>query len=192
MKNLNYLLVLLTGVALVLIGCEQEPLITPSPDNSISTKASGELSDAKHDNNISSRTSSAKLFDMNDRFASETTGANGFGKVSFTQTGGTVEVQLVQVTGLMPNHEYELIVTVDLVTVHTSDCFVSNSSGHWKITNFELPAVFDPGVYRLDLFVTHCHVTVAGSGETGVFLTGLIGRDPLQACQPAVNLTVLP
>lgn len=193
MKILNHLLILLTGVALVLIGCEQEPQITPSSDNSISTKASGELSDAKHDNNISSRTSSAKLFDMNDRFAFEKTGANGFGKVSFTQTGGTIEVKLIQVTGLLPNHEYELIVTVDLVDVYISEGFVSNSSGHWKITNFELPAVFATGVvYRVDLFVTHCHSTDTGVGVSGPFLTGLFMRDPLLSCMPFVNVEVVP
>ena len=34
MKSLNYLLVLLMGVAFALISCEQEPLITPQPSSS--------------------------------------------------------------------------------------------------------------------------------------------------------------
>ena len=142
MKSLNYLSALLTGAALMLTGCEQEP-VNPSSDKSISSQASVEPSNTKQGENISSRTSSAKLFDMNDRFAIEKTGANGFGKVSFTQTGGTIAVKLIQATGLLPNHDYELKVAVGplpngFAAIYTSACISSNPSGHWKITNFEV------------------------------------------------------
>lgn len=170
------LIFMLTLSALFLVGCSIEEV---------------QIMDSSNENLTQSRSSSGELFDMNDRFATEKTGANGFGKVFVTQSGGTIEVKLIQAKGLLPNHEYELQVTFDdFANFYTSACFASNPSGHWKITNFELPANFDPGDYRLDLFVTHCEPTVSGLGDTGEFLTAFFDRDPLLSCMPFVMVTV--
>ena len=178
MKKLTFLLTL---SVLFFVGCNIEEVQTIDEVQTL---------DSSNENLTQSRSSSGELFDMNDRFATEKTGANGFGKVFVTQSGGTIEVKLIQAKGLLPNHEYELQVTVDFENFYTSACFASNPSGHWKITNFELPANFDPGDYRVDLFVTHCEPTVPGDGDTGEFLTAFFDRDPLLSCEPFVIVTV--
>ena len=170
MKNLNYLLVLLTGVALVLIGCEQEPLITPSPDNSISTKASGELSDAKHDNNISSRTGATQI-----------SGLGIFAEPS--------ECELIE------GADFALLLSGDLVgclyvKVESSDCspsgtyreegselFVGTYNGEDGTfqTNYKFEAKFEDCEGLVAEIFGRCqHPIVNGSG-TGVF-EGVKGR----------------
>ncbi len=176
MKKLTYLPTLLMVLGLILMACQgpkTNPLEAPQSDR-------GE---------IISLAKGGPVFDMNDRFATETTGANGFGRVVIIQKNGRIEVDRVQAGGLFPDHAYELNATVDLTSVFTSASVMTNPSGQFKIKHFDLGA-FAPGVYRIDLFITHTHPTVPGSGATGVFLTGLLGRDPLLACQPAPSVTV--
>ncbi len=176
MKNLNYLLVLLTGVALVLIGCEQEPLITPSSDNSISTKASGELSDAKHDNNISSRTGATQI--------------SGLG----------IFAEVADCDFISQGADFALLLSGDLVgclyvTVLISDCspsgtyreegteyFVGTYNGEEEDgtfrTNYKFEAKFegceDGGFLGAEIFGRCQHPIVNGSGD-GVF-AGVKGR----------------
>jgi hypothetical protein len=137
------------------------------------------------------------FFDMNDRFASETTGANGFARIRHTQEG-SIEIAMVQVENLLPNHPYELQVTIQLavpgdftgdIDIVTSGAITTNPDGHLLIKKVDLGSVAK-GDYRLDLFVTHTHSTDPGSGPTGEFLTTLMDRDPLLACQPAPVVTV--
>jgi hypothetical protein len=135
------------------------------------------------------------VFDMNDRFATET-GASGFGKIRVTQEGPVLD--RLHVKKLLPNHLYEVHVTIQLadpgdfsgdVDIVTSGPITSNADGHLKIKNLDLGSP-DSGTYRIDVFVTHPHPTVEGSGPTGEFLTTLLDRDPLLACQPAPVVTV--
>lgn len=137
--------------------------------------------------------------ELNDRFATETfvPSAGGFVKMVMTQDG-SIELALLQARNLEPNHEYEVKVTVQpedcgfdpaCITVVTSLTQTTDSGGHIKLMNLDLGSV-PPGTYRVDIFVTHTHPTVPGSGDTGVFLSGLLDRDPLLACQPAPVVTV--
>ena len=128
-------------------------------------------------------------FDMNDRFATEK-GASGSGEVEVDD--GSVEIK-VEAEGLRPNHAYELKVTIgppgafaptDVVTFGP---VTSDDDGEIE---FEEDLDLAPGAYRLDLFVTHPHPTVAGSGPDGIALTGLFGRDPLLSCAPAPMVTI--
>ncbi len=137
------------------------------------------------------------FFDMNDRFASDTTGANGFARVRHTQEG-SIEIAMVQVENLLPKHSYELQVTIQLadpgdftgdVDIVTSGPITTNPDGHLLIKRVDL-GNFDEANYRLDLFVTHTHPTVPGSPGVGEFLTTLLDRDPLLACEPAPVVTV--
>jgi hypothetical protein len=164
-------------LVLTAISCSLEPATTQQPEDSFASKSI-----------------SGDIFDENDRFATETTNASGFGKVSETQNGGTIEVQLIQAKGLIPNHEYQLQAVVFFgseTEVYTSKPIFSNSSGHWKITNFKLRDDFDTGTYEVHSFVTHCHTTVAGAPGVGEFLTSIFNRDPLLSCEPAINVTVI-
>ncbi len=138
-----------------------------------------------------------ETFDMDDLFATETTGASGFGKVRATQEG-CIEVSGVNAKNLRPDHAYEVTVTIQLavpgdftgdVDIVTSAAITSDADGDLEINDFDLGCL-DPGTYRLDVFVTHIHATVAGSGPTGEFLTTLLDRDPLLACQPAPMVVV--
>lgn len=136
------------------------------------------------------------VFDMNDRFATET-GASGFGKIRVTQ-GGLV-LDRLHVKKLLSDHPYEVQVTIQLadpgdfsgdVDIVTSGSITSNADGHLKIKNLDLGSP-DSGEYRIDVFVTHPHSTVAGSGPVGEFLTTLLDRDPLLACEPFPVVTVV-
>ena len=137
--------------------------------------------------------------DMNARFATETfePSAQGFVRTQLRQTG-SVEVFQVQARNLEPGHDYEVWVTVQLtscgfdpncIDVVSSGTVTANDEGHVKFQNVGLGNL-DAGTYRLDIFVTHNHETVPGAGGTGQFLTLLIGRDPLLACQPAPIVVV--
>ena len=127
-------------------------------------------------------------FAMLDDFATEK-GASGAGKVNLQE--GSVRVR-VDAKGLLPNVDYELNVTIgpqpggftSFVT------FTATSDRHGKI-KFQGDIELDPGMHRLDLFVTHNHPTVVGSGPDGAFITAFIDRDPLLRCAPAVFLTVV-
>ena len=130
-------------------------------------------------------------FDMNDRFAAGTpTGASGSGEVEVDD--GSVEIE-VGAEGLLPNHAYELKVTIGPAggfaptSVVTFGPVTSDDDGEIE---FEEDLGLAPGTYRVDLFVTHIHPTVAGSGPTGAALTALFNRDPLLSCQPAPTVTV--
>ena len=171
MKILNYLLVLLTGVALVLIGCEQEPLITPSPDNSISTKASGELSDAKHDNNISSRTGATQIsgvgfFDEFDDCDFESQGAH-FALLLIGDLEGCLYVT-VESSDCSPSGTYREEGTELFVGTYKGE------SGTFE-TTYKFEAKFEDCPELLGEIFGRCqHPIVNGSG-TGVF-EGVKGR----------------
>ena len=129
-----------------------------------------------------------ETFDMNDRFATET-GASGFGKVRATQEG-CIEVSGVNAKNLRPDHAYEVTVTIQLavpgdftgdVDIVTSDPIISDADGDLEINDFDL-GCFDPGTYRLDVFVTHDHPT--GPDPFG------LDRDILLACQPFPEVVV--
>jgi hypothetical protein len=138
------------------------------------------------------------VFDMNDRFATERYAHSvGLGKVRATQEG-SIEIELVRAINLLPNHSYELQVTIQLadpgdftgtVDIVISDSITTDKNGHLEIKDFNLGS-FGQGDYRLDLFVTHTVSTVSGSAGVGEFLTGLLDRDPLLACEPAPVVTV--
>jgi hypothetical protein len=138
------------------------------------------------------------IVDMNDRFATQTfPGSGGFAKVEVAQEG-SIEVSRLHAKKLAPDHLYEVLVTIQLadpgdfsgdVDIVSSGPITSNANGHLKIKNLDLGS-FDPDTYRVDIFVTHTHATVAGSGPTGAFLSSLLDRDPLLACQPFPVVTV--
>ena len=138
-------------------------------------------------------------FVMHDRFAFETpTGASGSGEVEVDD--GSVEIQ-VEAEGLLPNHPYELKVTIQVVTngppgapsgfgfnpdnIHT---FPATSDDDGEI-EFEEDLVLAPGKWRLDFFVTHTDHPVAGVGSFPG-LTAALGRDPLLSCAPAAIVTI--
>ncbi len=133
-----------------------------------------------------------RAFDMNDRFATET-GAHGTGQVVLTQSGEFV-VKKINAAGLQSGHDYVLTVIISpgggppvAGDVRTSAVVTANRGGavQFKNVNYGALAV---GSYRVDLFVTHDHDTVAG---TNPVLEGILGDvDPLLACQPAVALTM--
>jgi len=127
------------------------------------------------------------VFDMNDRFARET-GASGLGKVRATQQG-SIEIELVRARNLAPNDLFQVAVTVGApdpddftifapVDIVTSSPIKSDANGHLEINNFFV-GDFDPGVYRVDIFVVHAH-------RARPPLT----RDLLLACEPAPIVTV--
>ena len=92
-------------------------------------------------------------FDMNDRFATETTGANGSATVRHTQEG-SIEIKKVLVKNLLPNHPYQLKVTIQLADpgdfsdfdIETSAPITSNANGHLVINKFNVGS-FAPGDY---------------------------------------------
>lgn len=137
--------------------------------------------------------------DMNDRFATERFGPSATGHVitQLRQTG-SVQIFRVRASGLEPRHDYEVHVMVQLescgfdpscIDVVTSGTVTASDEGDIQVRNVGLGNL-DPGTYRFDIFVTHNHQTVPGFGGTGEFLTSLIARDPLLACQPAPIVVV--
>ncbi len=175
-------LLLLVGV--IFLGCNEIPTPT-APDLSLA-EGEGLTSEAS-----ASKHGKHKVSDMNDRFAGETTGANGFGRVVLTQFG-TIEIDRVKVLRLLPNHTYELKVTTCTpfpcapAIVYTSGPVTTDKHGNFLIDDFSLGA-FAPAIYRVDLFVTHTH---EGEGGINPLLDGLLVRDPLLACQPAFRVEV--
>ena len=133
-------------------------------------------------------------FDMNDRFATED-GASGSGEIEVD--GDIVEIE-VEAEGLLPNHQYEMKVTIGPAfepfaptNVVTCGPVTSEDDGEVEIEcDLDLVQLLEPGAYRVDLFVTHIHPTVEGEGEVGVLLTALFNRDPLLSCQPAPVVVV--
>ncbi len=129
-------------------------------------------------------------FDMNDRAATEA-GAHGTGQVVVTQSGDFV-VKKINAAGLEGGHEYVLTIIIsppgDPVSgdVRRSAVVTSNPGGAVQFKNVNYGALAT-GSYRVDLFVTHDHPTVAGTDPN---LDAIIDRDPLLACQPAVGLTM--
>ena len=174
MKKMHILLMSFAIIPLLILGCGKatNPVDVPLSKDSVV------ISLAK-----------SSPFTMNDRFASEV-GASGSGKIEVNDDG---EVKIVvRAKGLgHPDHPYELKVTINFAAVVTFG-ETSDNKGRIKFEDdLDLLGIAGPGdPHRLDFFVTHAHATVAGSGETGVFLTGLLDRDPLLACAPAQFVTV--
>ena len=135
-------------------------------------------------------------FDMNDRLATEK-GASGIGKTAVN--GDSVEFE-VKAEGLLPNQQYELRITFGTaglppvpgnLAVVSCGPVTSIRNGDAKFRcDVDLVQLVGPGAYRLDLFITRIRPTVAGSGATGIALSGVLGRDPLLACQPAPMVMV--
>ncbi len=125
--------------------------------------------------------------DMNDRFATET-GAEG--SVEWKGITGGVRISELEAEGLTPGHSYEIIVLIDFdpSLVFTFGPFVADDDGELEVEDLEFTGLAS-GDHRADVFVTHIHSTVAGTGPTGLLITDLIGRDPLLACQPALFFT---
>ena len=171
MKNLHILLMSFVLISLLIWGCGKatNPVDVPLSENSVvSSLAKG------------------SPFAMNDRFATET-GATGSGTSDVA--GGSIETE-VKAEGLIPGHPYELKVIINFANVVTFGG-ASNNEGEIEIeVDLDLVGIAGPGNHRLDFFFTHNHPTVAGSGATGAFLTGLLARDPLLACLPAQFVTV--
>ena len=176
----------LASLFLVVTGCQDTnttgPLAGPDFHKGHGAGHPGRGSDranpAHHDNE----------FAMLDDFATETTGATGSGKA---RVGSSVEVE-VEAKGLIPGHEYELNVTIGpqpdgFTSFVTFGPLIADEDGE---VEFEEVIALDPGMYRLDFFVTHTEATVVGSGPVGKFITAFIDRDPLLRCFPAVMLTV--
>ncbi len=182
-----------TALALTaLLACE--PVLEPEVSVDVSSpafSAGGDDDDAGDEE-----------FDMNARFATEQTGASGSGEVEVDD--GSVEIE-VEVEGLLPNTPYELKVTIgeggnaDLggfdggsFGIVTFGPVTSADDGEVEFEeDLDLLGLFGPGLYRLDFFVTHIGPTVAGSGVVGPILTGILGRDPLLACEPAPSFIVI-
>lgn len=132
-------------------------------------------------------------FDMDDRFATEA-GAHGTGQVVVTQSGDFV-VKKINAAGLLPGHDdYVLMVIISPAgsptpvagEVRTSAEVTANPGGAVQFKNVNFGPL-ETGSYRVDLFVTHNHVTTAGNNPV---LDAILDRDPLLACLPAVALTM--
>ena len=171
-----------TGFFLVMAGCQRDTTMTGLDENVGPLSGPSFLKAGK------------EKFDMNDRFATET-GASGSGKVNVHD--GSVKIK-VKAKDLLPNHQYELKVSIGPGGDPTLGGFNPTggvvtfgpvtSGKHGKIkfkVDLDLLGLLGPGLYRLDLFVTHTDPTVPGSGGVGEFLTTLLDRDPLLACEPA-------
>ena len=117
-------------------------------------------------------------FAMLDDFAVET-GASGSGKANLQE--GSVRVS-VDAKGLLPNHDYELNITIDFASFVT---FTATSDRHGKIKFKDDLVGLAPGTYRLDFFVTHDHST-----GTGVQF-GLFDRDLLLRCAPFTVVNIV-
>lgn len=146
---------------------------------------------------VSVQASPSTKVDWNDRFAGETTGATGFIIFKGTQQGTTVGIQVLKAKSLLPNHEYEIWVTVspwpgppatDVITAQAFGPFGSNAHGNLQVSGIEA-SVPGTGTWRLDVFITHTHPTVPGVGAFGPAITAVLNRDPLLSCQPALIIT---
>ena len=138
-------------------------------------------------------------FGMFTNFATEQTGASGSGESEVD--GDFVEIE-VDAEGLLPDHQYEMIVIIndELVAPVFADfpifvtCGPESSDDDGEV-EFEcdldlVDITGAPGTYRLDFFVTHNHATVPGDGFFGETLTDIVNRDPLLRCGPASIHTV--
>ncbi len=137
--------------------------------------------------------------DMNDRLATELSvpSVNGHVTTQLRQTG-FVKVFRVNASRLIPRHDYEVLVMVQLLScdfdpscidVVSSGTVTAGGGGNIQVKNIGLGNL-DPGTYRLDMFVTHNHPTVPGAAGVGQFVTTILDRDPLLACQPAPIVVV--
>jgi len=148
-------------------------------------------------------------FAMLDDFATED-GASGSGESEVD--GDFVEIE-VEAEDLLPDHQYELKVTIGFCALGTirenimSDCDApvgptptvvscgperSDSDGEVEFDcDLDLVELLGagPATYRLDFFVTHFHPTDPGVG-LGVPLSVVLDRDPLLRCAPASLHTV--
>ncbi len=128
-------------------------------------------------------------FAMQDDFAVETTGASGFGKANLQE--GSVQVS-VDAKGLLPNHDYELNVTIGPGNTFPPSSFVTftaTSDRHGKIKfkeDLDLVSLLGPGDVRLDFFVTHDH---GPSTDIGALLG--LDRDLLLRCYPFTIVTIV-
>jgi hypothetical protein len=123
-------------------------------------------------------------FAMLDDFATETTGAGGSGSANIQENSVQVDVKAKD---LLPNHEYELNITIDFASVATFGPVTSDKHGKVKFKgDLDLVALLGPGTYRLDFFVTHTTPTIPDP----VF-PGLLDRDLLLRCAPFVAATVV-
>ncbi len=135
--------------------------------------------------------------DLNDRFATETTGAEGTIKFKDIQKGIFMEISKIKVKGLLPNHDYEIWVTVsppgppvaNVISTQQFGPFTTNDDGKLKVKKLQV-TVSGTGTWRLDVFVTHTDTTAEmGVGELGELIAGLLDRDPLLACEPGLIIT---
>jgi len=121
---------------------------------------------------------------MNDRFAVEQFDppARGLVGTHLTQQGA-IEILMLQVRGLEPDREYEVVVTVGAdgdtefgpVVIAESGPITVNAAGNFTLTHFHV-ADSDPGTYRVDIIVMP-----PGDG---------LARDFLVACDPFFLVTV--
>jgi len=177
MKKMHILLMSFAIISLLILGCGK-------PTNPVDVRLS-------EDSGVSSLAKSGIEFYMNDRFAAEK-GASGSGEVKVGD--GSVEIE-VEAEDLLPNHAYELRVTVGPqgapfqsgFFVVTFGPVTSNKNGKIEFDDEELDLA--PGSYRLDLFVTHDHeMTPPGTISAIPEIGG--NRDPLFACAPAPMVTI--
>ena len=121
-------------------------------------------------------------FAMLDDLATEK-GASGSGTAKLTG-GHSVRVR-VEANDLLPNHDYELNITIDFASVVTFTA-TSDENGDVKFHD-DLEGVA-PGSHRLDFFVTHDHRTIR---KKDLVFPGLLNRDLLLRCAPAVFLNIV-
>ena len=122
--------------------------------------------------------------DMNDRLAIERFDppARGFVTTQSIQQGA-IEILTLQVRGLEPDREYEVVVTVGAdgekefgpVVIAESGPITVNAAGNFTLTHFHV-ADSDPGTYRVDIIVMP-------PGDE-------LARDFLLACEPFFLVTV--
>ncbi len=137
---------------------------------------------------------------LNDRLAAETTGAEGTIKFKDIQKGVFMEISKIKVKSLLPNHDYEIWVTVsppglpeeNVISSQQFGPFTTNDDGKLKVKKLQV-TVPGTGTWRLDVFVTRTHTTdEMGAGEPGGLgkrIADLLDRDPLLACIPALIIT---
>ena len=136
-----------------------------------------------------------KIFDMNDRAASEEFAGSGSG-VSVV-TGTNIDFR-IEAEDLTPVDLYEVILNIRIDGDSMAEVFsvitfevISDVNGDltFEKSNFNLEFL-PAGKYRVDFILANPNATDEGRGDIGKAISARIGRDPLLICAPATKVTV--